>query len=86
MQDEDGHIFFPSQAIDRGAVLHRKSKYDPFTPLGTHLPVSPLVAPTTVSLSGCSPGDLRAFLLARKNSKRLPRSCSATSLNAKVGP
>ncbi len=51
-----------------------------------HPPVSPLVAPTTVKDSGRSSSDLRAFLLARKNSKRLPRSCNATSLNEKVGP
>ena len=48
--------------------------------------MSPLVAPTTVKDSGCSAADLRAFLLSRKNSNRLPRSCSATSLNEKVGP
>ena len=51
-----------------------------------HLPVSPLVAPTTVKDSGRSLADLRAFLLARKNSNRLPKSCNATSLNEYVGP
>ncbi len=52
----------------------------------TYLPVSPLVAPTTVSRSRSSPGAFRAFRRARKNSNRLPSSCSATSLNANVGP
>ena len=53
-----------------------------------HLPVSPLVAPTTVKDFGRSPADLLigAFLLARKTSNRFPKSCSATSLNEKVGP
>ena len=39
------------------------------------LPVSPLVAPSTVS--GPSDGVRR-----RKYSNRLPKNCSATSLNA----
>lgn len=51
-----------------------------------HLPVSPLVAPTIVSLSRGSPSFLAAFLRLRKYSKRLPRNWSATSLNANVGP
>ena len=52
----------------------------------THLPVSPLVAPTTVNRSLASPGCLPLFRLSRKNSKRFPSSCSATSLKANVGP
>lgn len=52
----------------------------------THLPVSPLVAPTTVSFSGCSPGAFRAFRRSRKNSNKFPNNCKATSLNANVGP
>ena len=52
----------------------------------THLPVSPLVAPTTVSFSRFSPTLFLLFLRTKKNSKRFPSNCRATSLNAKVGP
>lgn len=54
----------------------------------THLPVSPLVAPTTVNLSfSFSPFAIfTLFLLSKKNSNKFPRSCKATSLNANVGP
>lgn len=51
-----------------------------------HLPVSPLVAPTTVSFSLSSPSFFFPFLLSKKNSNRFPSSCSATSLKANVGP
>lgn len=50
----------------------------------TYLPVSPLVAPTTVSPS--LPSCLSPFRLCRKYAKRFPRNCKATSLNAHVGP
>jgi hypothetical protein len=89
VQDEYGHNLFPPQAIDSRAVLSRRIVENIYIHnLGAkcaHLPVSPLVAPTTVKDSGRSPADLCAFLLARKNSNRLPRSCNATSLNEKVG-
>lgn len=52
----------------------------------THLPVSPLVAPTTVNFSLSSPGPFPSFLLFKKNSNKFPKSCNATSLNANVGP
>jgi hypothetical protein len=54
--------------------------------LRAYLPVSPLVAPTTVNFSVFSPGAFLAFRRSRKNPNRFPSSCSATSLNANVGP
>lgn len=89
MQDEDRNVGFVSQAIDCGAgstgfaCLHHS-----YTDVKgcTYLPVSPLVAPTTVNLSRCSPSDFFLFLRSRKNSKRFPSNCKATSLKAKVGP
>ena len=51
----------------------------------TYLPVSPLVAPTTVNRSLSSP-FLPSFLLFKKNSNKFPNNCNATSLNANVGP
>ena len=48
--------------------------------------MSPLVAPTTVNLSCFSLSAFLIFLLIRKNSKRFPSNCNATSLKAKVGP
>ena len=55
------------------------------SPRSTHLPVSPLVAPTTVNLS-LSPLPLPAFLLAKQYSNTFPKNCNATSLKANVGP
>lgn len=51
----------------------------------THLPVSPLVAPTTVNLSLSLP-RLPSFLLVKQYSNTFPKNCNATSLNANVGP
>lgn len=85
VKNENGDIGLVSQAVDSSTaavlsnVLSFKYNY-------THLPVSPLVAPTTVNFSGTSPDDFFAFLRFKKNSNRLPKSCNATSLNANVGP
>ena len=86
MEDEDGDIFFIAKTIYCRTALHSVGELMHYTGIETYLPVSPLVAPTTVKRSFLSPADLRAFRLARKNSNRFPRSCSATSLNANVGP
>ena len=83
VEDEDGDILLPSQPVDGGTEeqfndkkLKEQSEAD--------LPVSPLVAPTTVSLCCCPSPD--EFFLFKKNSNRLPRNWRATSLNANVGP
>jgi hypothetical protein len=85
MENEDGHIGLATEAIDGSTGYHQLQAYA-CGAQSTHLPVSPLVAPTTVRLSGASPSDFCAFLLSKKNSKRFPSSWRATSLNAKVGP
>lgn len=91
MEDENRDILLVTESID-SRTAPRKTipvKIDVMARTErtrrTHLPVSPLVAPTTVSVSLSFP-FLPSFLLFKKYSKRLPKNCKATSLKAKVGP
>ena len=86
MKDKNGDIGLVSESIDGSTVSSMNYGIYVKPSMCTYLPVSPLVAPTTVSFSGASFGPLRAFLRSKKNSKRFPNSCKATSLNANVGP
>ena len=91
VKNEDGDIGFVAEAVNRSTFLSIISIVWKLTSqkkrvLSTHLPVSPLVAPTTVNFSSFSPGVFRAFLRSKKNSNKFPSSCRATSLKAKVGP
>ena len=89
VKNKDGDVGFVSETVNRSTFLSsiniiqkkpvKKGK-------STHLPVSPLVAPTTVNFSNFSPGVFRAFLRSKKNSNKFPSSWSATSLKANVGP
>lgn len=88
MKNKDRNVGLVSKTINGGTTITviypAPPKY--LCRIRTHLPVSPLVAPTTVRLSCFSPGAFLAFRRSKKNSNRLPSSCKATSLNANVGP
>ena len=86
-EDEDGIIGLVAKPVDGGTGTRSRNLRTSDAPLTvpmevrcvridakTHLPVSPLVAPTTVNFSGFSFGALRWFFLFRKNSNRLPSS------------
>ena len=86
MKNKDGNVGLISKTINSGTAIRDVTALNYYKKAKTHLPVSPLVAPTTVNFSCFSPGTFLAFRRSKKNSNRLPSSCNATSLNANVGP
>ena len=73
VEDENRNVLLVSKAIDCRAERVFRKEVTVVQP-SAYLPVSPLVAPSTVSLSFTSPLAFFAFLLAKKNSNRFPSS------------